>query len=236
MKLLICIAFHYNPERIKYLTQIIDAFLNEYKLDVKIIVDTNTFDYENPKVKVHPHEELYHPFHLTWVHRRHIKEKINEFDCFMYIEDDMYLPFENFQNYLENFKILWPEYVPSFVRIEQKNGLDFISDIPEKQPLKQISIGDKDFNEFKFPYNYHAFWIMPQKELKETMKDDFVRLSDGREFAAMFTGWELGKKALVELENGEISNKSYSYHLPNNYALSDSKNGKLKPEEIFLYE
>lgn len=239
MKLLVCIAFHYSPERIKYLTQVIDAFLNEYKVDLNLIVDTNTFDLEyynkHENIQVFVQQNLQHPFHLTWMHRQHIKDGIDRYTHFMYIEDDMYLSFENFKNYLENFKILWPEYVPSFVRIEKKDGLDFISDIPEKQPLNEITIGGKKFNEFKFPYNYHAFWIMPKKELKESMKDNFVRLSDGREFAAMYTGWDLGKKALVELENGTISKKSYSYHLPNNYALAEgAPNGNIKPEEIFI--
>jgi hypothetical protein len=239
MKLLICIAFHYNPDRIKYLTRVIDAFLNEYKVDLKLIVDTNTFDLEHynkhENIQVFVHEKLNHPFHLTWMHRKHIKENINLYDCFMYVEDDMYLPFENFKNYLENFKILWPKYVPSFVRIEQKDGHDFISDVPEKQPLNKVSIGGKEFNEFKFPFNYHAFWLLPQKELKGSMKDNFVSLSDGREFAAMYTGWELGKKALVELDGGLISKKSYSYHLPNNYALSEGHpNGKIKIDEIFI--
>jgi hypothetical protein len=240
MKLLICIAFHYNPDRIKYLTQIIDAFLNEYKIDLKLIVDTNVFPAKgfsdiSQKAEVIVHENLAHPFHLTWLHRKHIKDNIDNYDCFAYFEDDMYLPFENFKNYLENFRLLWPKYVPSFVRIEQKDRQDFISDVPEKQPFNKVSIGGKEFNEFKFPFNYHAFWIMPQKELKESMKNDFTRLSDGREFAAMYTGWEIGKTALVELEDGMISKKSYSYHLPNNYALAEGHpNGKIKVEEIFI--
>lgn len=239
MKLLVCIAFHYNPDRIKYLSQIVYALLNEYTIPLKIVIDTNTKDLldkeEFKSCQIIIHEKLDHPFHLTWMHRVHVKASLDYFNCFMYLEDDIYLPFKNFQNYLESFEILWPDHVPSFVRIEQKDNQDFISDIPERQQLKRISINGKEFNEFKFPYNYHAFWIMPQRELKETMKPDFARLSDGREFAAMYTGWELGKKALIELDNGIISKKCYSYHLPNNYALSHATpNGKIKPEEIFI--
>jgi hypothetical protein len=107
--------------------------------------------------------------------------------------------------------------------------------VPEKQRIDTINIGGKWFHGFPFPINYHAFWIMPQKELKESMKDNFVQYTDGREFASMYVGWELGKKALVEIEKGKISKKSYSYHLPNNYALSvGHPNGKIKPEEIFI--
>ncbi len=176
--LLICIAFHYAPERIKYLDKVLNELLTNYHGNIHIIIDTNTFDLEplnsNGRIQVFVHENLEHPFHLTWMHRKHIKHSIDAFDNFMYVEDDMLIPYENYLNYLENFKLLWPNYVPSFVRIEQKDGENFISDIPEQQELNKVEIGGKSFNEFKFPYNYHAFWIMPQKELKETMKDDFV--------------------------------------------------------------
>ncbi len=233
--LLVCIAFHYSPERVKYLNKVILNFIINYG-DVDIIIDTNeevTTFYKN--VKYVTHDNLAHPFYLTWCHRQHIKDNIDKYENFMYVEDDMYVPFENYVNYLENFKILYPKYVPSFVRIEKAEGEEFISDITTKQNLDSIMVGDKWFHAFPFPINYHAFWIMPQKELKESMKENFEQYTDGREFAAMYVGWELGKKALVEIEKGKISKKCYSYHLPNNYALSrESVNGKIKPEEIFI--
>lgn len=241
--LLICIAFHYVPDRIKYLLEVLDSFVLEYNIDLYIIIDTNSpvkieglkhFLYKD-KIKVVVHKDLKHPFHLTWCHRKHIKDNIDNYDNFMYIEDDIYLPFENYLNYLENFKILYPKYVPGFVRIEKKEAFKFISDVPKKQIREEVGIGGKQFHSFPFPINYHAFWIMPSKELKESMKDNFVQYTDGREFAAMYVGWELGKSVMVELENGLISNKCYSYHLPNNYALSEGHpNGKIKIQEVFI--
>lgn len=234
--LLICIAFHYNPERLKYLTEVINNFVDGYDCELDIIVDTNTNWMDGLSihgVKFFFNENLEHPFHLTWVHRKHIKENIDNYDNFLYIEDDMLLPYENYLNYLENFKTLYPYAVPSFVRIERKDGQDYISDIPKTQQLQIVNKGGKQFHAFPFPYNYHAFWIMPAKELKDSMKSDFVKLSDGREFGAMYVGWELKKPAMVEIENGLVSKKCYSYHLPNNYALGDGENGKIKPENIF---
>jgi hypothetical protein len=237
--LLVCISAHYNPDRTKYLEEVIYKLRSTYKVSLDIIIDTQTFNYEHlnnsENMQVFVHQNLKHPFHLTWCHREHIKNSIDRYKNFMYIEDDMDVPFENYQNYLENFKILYPKYVPSFVRIEKKDGEEFISDIPTVQNLDAIKIGEKWFHIFPFPINYHAFWIMPQKALKESLKNNFVQYTDGREFAAMYVGWELGKQALVELDNGLISKKCYSYHLPNNYALSvGHPNGKIKPEDIFI--
>jgi FAD/FMN-containing dehydrogenase len=237
--LLICISAHYNPDRVKYLDHVIHMIIRNYTGTFDIIIDTQSFDYEHynnrENIQVFVHQNLKHPFHLTWCHRKHIKDSIDHYENFMYIEDDMYVPFENYLNYLENFKILYPKYVPSFVRIEEANGDKFISDIPEKQRLDSINVGGKWFHRLPFLMNYHAFWIMPQKELKESMKPNFEQYTDGREFAAMYVGWELGKPTLIELEKGLISKKCYSYHLPSNYALSkESKNGKIKPEDIFI--
>lgn len=237
--LLVCIAFHYNhpSDRIDYILEVIRNYQNNYN-SFDIIIDTNSKYIEHTlrieNVKVALHENLQHPFHLTWMHRKHIKDNIDNYDNFMYVEDDMLVPYENYLNYLENFKLLWPRAVPSFVRIEENNGEQFISDVPKQQQLHIHHINGKQFHSFTFPYSYHAFWIMPAKELKETMNNEFVQLSDGREFAASHVAWGLNKMPMVELENGQISKKCYSYHLPNNYATSPgTPNGKIKPENIF---
>lgn len=232
--LLICICCHYSPERIQFLIQVINNFRDNYKMPFDIIIDTNVdvdkLESEDIGIynnqKVYSHTKLEHPFHLTWTHRQHIKDNIGNYDNFMYVEDDILLPYENYLNYLENFKLLWPAFVPSFIRVERE---EFVADIHEKQKLENIFIGGKDFALLRPLINYHGFWIMPQKELKETMKDDFVKLSDGREFAASYVAWTLGKQTLVEIEDNKISKKCWSYHLPNN-----APNVNLKVEEIFI--
>lgn len=237
--LLICICFHYVEERLPYLSKLLDNFFLNFKCPIKVIVDTN---YKGDYISLDDRIEIVyhnmtkeHPFMLTAKHRKHIMENIDNYDIFSYFEDDILLPYENYSNYLENFKILYPKFVPSFIRIEEKNGEEYVSDVLEKQPLSIIRVEGKEFAALPFPQNYHGFWIMPQKELKESIKEDFTKLSDGREFNAMWTGWGLGKPALVEIDNGQVSRKSYSYHLPNNYTNAEGlKNGKIKAKEIFI--
>lgn len=246
--LLITIAYHHEPGRLVYLKMLFDNFCS-YQCSFDIIIDTNTTSWCNDfpiaslfNTKIIEHNNLSHPFHLTWIHRRHIKDNIDKYDVLMYLESDMYVPFENYLNYLESFKLLWPTCVPSFVRIERKDGVDYISDAPEKLRLSELnkaSVNLRNFASLRFPFSYNAFWIMPAKQLKEIMPADFVRYTDGREYAAMFVGWELGKNPMVEIveENGRpvVSEKCYSYHLPNNYALSEgSPNGKIKIKELFI--
>lgn len=237
MRLLVCVAFHYSPDRVKYLTEVIQGF-TKYEIEVNIIIDTNI--YQPPlllsNIGIITHDNLQHPFHLTSFHRQHFKAFVNDYDYFMYIEDDILLPWEAFKNYIDNFPLLWSKnYVPSFIRIEEAEGVQYVSDVVKKQTLNIIEIGGKQFTHLQFPNDYHGFWIMPQKELKESMTADFTKLSDSREGNAMFAGWGLGKTTLVEIKDNLISPLCYSYHLPNNYAMSkESIQARFKPNEIFL--
>lgn len=245
--LLICIPFHqaFDIKRTRILLDNIGAYTFKYGCSVDIIIDTNESPFvgitKNSIVEIFEHKTLAHPFHLTSFHRQHFKDNIENYKNFMYIEDDMLLPYQNYLSYLEKFRFLWPGFVPSFVRIEKKDTIEYISDIPERHNLTKniIEINGRIFTSFKFPHNYHAFWIMPQKELRESMTEDFTTLSDFREKNASYPSWQLHKPPLVELEKIDgkyfIKKDCYSYHLPNNYALSpDSPNAKLTPEEIFI--
>lgn len=219
-KLLACIACHNPATRIDILKHTIKV-LNEYEMPIHIIVDVNTINNNtrndiDADVTIH---SLKHPYQLTWIHREHMVNLIDDFDYFMYLEDDMGVPFDAFKNYIENFKLLWPDYIPSFVRIEDKDGQQYITDCTEKQSkLKIFRYKGKEWINLTNPY--HAFWIMPQKELKQVMTSRFNRLETWREYAASYPMWELSKKPLVEIKDGQISPLYYSYHITNNYATN----------------
>jgi hypothetical protein len=141
----------------------------------------------------------------------------------MYLEDDMDLPYENFMNYLENFNMMWPHFVPSFVRVESDAaGELFSSDhlLVHKLQWSQLAhAGPKKFMRLHMDYN--ALWIMPRDALIPTIKDCFARWEVNgyiRETAASYILWELNVPALYEVNSdGKISEKCYVYHLPNNY-------------------
>ena len=239
MSLLVCIVFHHSKVGEVHLNRILDAFQNEYKTPVSVIIDTNTQDiwYLNRgNVKVVVHDNLEHPFHLTWMHRSHIKEAINDYDTFMYVEHDMYVPYINYLNYLDNFKILFPDYIPSFVRIEEKDGEKYCIDIIRglQKKLVVTKIRGKDFT--VLGNMYHAFWIMPKQELLSTLSPDFVRVSEKREDASSYPRVDLNKVGMVEIENELISEKCFAYHLTNNYVeIPHTRFGKIKLKDIFLW-
>lgn len=241
-KLLVCISHHSTPGRAQYLEEILKG-LQLYQMQVNIIIDTNvhTGKYNEDGIKVLVHENMEHPFHLTWQHRAHMQANIDKYDWFMYIEDDMFVPWECFENYMNNFKLLWDSFVPSFVRIEQANGKQYITDAVNFERVYEqdiIRTNNKMFYTLKNPY--HAFWIMPKTELKETMIPNFVRVDQSREHAASYPMWELFRKPVVEIYKGEsgqyyVNHKCYSYHLANNYAISnETPYAKIEAKKLFI--
>ena len=242
-KLLISIPHHFNPERIEYLNSILRRFLS-YRIDTTIFIDTNSSDTilalpNDERIRIHIHKQLKHPFHLTWFHRQYMQNYIDEFDYFMYIEDDIDLPFENFVEYSNNFALLWPKYIPSFIRIEEKDNTQYVVDQQKAQKIDKsmiVQTNNKKFILLQRPY--HAFWIMPQKELKQTIDKNFVKYNICREMAASYPIQELKKTPLVMLDKSDkISSLCYSYHLPNTYVNivgEEHKFGRIKLEDLIV--
>lgn len=229
--LLVCISFHYVPEKLQYLKSIINRFCN-YPMHVDIIVDSNVY-FELEGVTLIVNDNLNHPYDLTWMHRKHIKNNIDAYDYFMYVEDDMDIPFENFKNYITSFSKLWTQgFVPSFIRIEKFNGNEYVVDVTDQQCSNKIfKIDNTDYIVLSQPY--HAFWILPNKELKETLIPDFLNIGGTREEAAWYPGHRLSKKQVVLVQNGQVSPLCYSYHLSNNYSsFPPTPFGKIQADKI----
>lgn len=228
-KILVCIAFHYVESRIEYVKSVLRNY-STYDADIDIIVDTNVAVDLN--AQVHVHSSLAHPHHLTRAHRDWFLNNINLYDYFMYVEDDMLVPYAAFKEYTLNFDALWQVgCVPSFIRVEYFDGKKFITDLTGLHTINKVAINGKFFG--ALPEPYHAFWIMPKKQLQESITPDFATLDMSRELAASYPMWGLGKTPMVRIENNQISELSYSYHLANNYASNpDTCFGKIEVKDI----
>lgn len=239
--LLICISHHSTPGRLDFLRQTLLAF-KDYQEELDIIIDTQVVGLQIPDlpwddISIISHVSLAHPFHLTWQHRRHFKDRLVCYANFLYIEDDIRLPSAHFRRYQANFPLLWPNAVPSFVRIEEQNGVQMCLDQTKPQICQPIEVAGRLFCALQQPY--HGFWLMPRAELAASMSDAFTRLSTCRETAASFPMWELGKTPLVQIEqvagHYQIHPECFAFHLPNNYSREpESPHGKIPVKEIFV--
>lgn len=233
-KLLVCIAFHYAEHRIPYLKLVVEEFDN-YKIPFTVIIDTNSEATENIEflkkehINVVVHSNLAHPFHLTSQHKFHILNYIDLYDWFLYIEDDMVLPYNNFFQFTKKFKDLWPKYIPGFIRVEQYNGPDsdkFSPDIMiEINNGMVVEVDNKKYVNMPYHYNYHAFWILPKEAIKDAIieigEQAFLEVTENRERSASFVIWVLNVPCLLSIdENGKLDSSCLSYHTPNNYPHS----------------
>jgi len=252
MNIAVHIAFFYLENRLKYMTQILGN-LSEIAAehDVSVYVYTNktfspnqSFDriklkpiYVNfPKIpfakkfqRFLPHsiKKYIDPYYLTWIHRKVVKDMIDDYDVQIYLEDDIGFTIETLQYWL-TYKSICIEngYNLGFLRVEldERSGRWYCTDITEL-PDRVIELGGRLFA--YFPGVYSAFWIYDREELKRFAATG--RWVEHREpiRAAAAVGWhgrDLGmyKGTIVPVNKVEentyvVSNESRVHHLPNNY-------------------
>jgi hypothetical protein len=168
--------------------------INSYPFQTNIIVDTNNENITNflkryKNVHVFVHKTLYHPHHLTCIHRQHFMNNMDNYDIFYYTEDDIIVPPENFNDYLEKIEYMFPKYVPCYVRLEWSNiKKTFMAlDIHQKENIYTsdiINLKNKKYFSPKLPY--HGFWILSTKFLKNLDLSVFKVFSSYREHLAAF--------------------------------------------------
>lgn len=239
-KILLCIPFFYKMERLEYLKKVLDEYLYNYvDYDMTIVIDTNKkklkdviFMCYNDKynIIINVHDNLEHNYLLTWQHRNYMCKYKDDFDIFIYSEDDMLIPYINFVDYMDKFDALWEQNcIPNFIRVEEYNGVLYNPDNLYSTKIKAAySVQNKLYYGLNNPHD--AFWIMPKNAFNESI--DLFNIDkptlncstggfdcDLRTRIANYPIMALGKTALVEItQNLQIAKTCYAYHLPNNYA------------------
>jgi hypothetical protein len=178
MKMCVHVPFFYKEDRLQYLTNLIDEY-NNFDIHVDIFIHSNKsldlrklVGYSNGNLKVIKHSLfnylLYKDrnYYLTWQPRKLMKKQVNEYDYFLYSEDDILVPLKAFKYWLENNNICSSiNATVGFLRVETKDGEEYLSDITS-------SIGSKlELKSKKFAINnispYCAFWIYDKKQMSE---------------------------------------------------------------------
>jgi len=238
--MLIHIAFHYNSGRLKYLQEVI-ATINKYEFrQIHIVIDTNDGVLESwvqklsfPSLvtyQVVTHSSLSHPFLLTWQHREHIGEQRENYEYFMYLEDDIAVSYESLQYWRTDSILLFPQgKIRGFIRseINAKNEIvstDYFKNVRCKEVL---CLGRKAFIRPKNPYQ--GFWVYSKLQLNVFISSrcwEDANHSDWavRERASAGMIWLNSDKhnLVVPMQDFRIPDYVLVRHLPNNYALDDN--------------
>ena len=236
MKITKHISFYFIIDRIIYINNIIDA-TNKYEYTTDIFIHTNNIDlqermlnnYTNGYIKIIYHDlSNINPFYLTWKCRELLQQQRNEYDIFMYIEDDILVPYKAIQYWLEYNQILLEmNYNLGFLRIEVEDGIEYITDLFGEKFDTIINL-----NETKYCVNnknpYCAFWIYNKNEFNNFVNSKYYNINnirgyDIREQSAIglhgiYTHYY--KNTLIPIVNNKLIEECKIYHMPNNYVLN----------------
>jgi len=239
MKITKHISFFYLEHRIIYINSIIDE-TNKYKYRTDIFIHTNnpeleinTFNnYSNGTINIIYHNlSDIHPYYLTWKCRELLQKQKDDYDIFMYIEDDILVPTNALEYWLEyNEKLIELNYNLGFLRIEVDNKNDeYITDIYDKFDTSIILDIDiycvNNKNEFNKFINsaYYSF-----------NNDNFYGIREYSAFGLHGLNMSWYKNTLIPIKNNKLIIECKIYHMQNNYVNDNTTRfAKIKFNEGF---
>jgi hypothetical protein len=257
-RLLVCVAAHFSPHRLPYLDAVLRRFLLTYPAPVHVALHTNNASalavhidglvdlapaVSARAVSVHAVSGLAHPYLLTWAHRRTVADAAaaGAYDVFMYVEDDIDVPYAAYVRHLENLDLLWPSASPAFLRSEvgsasgQEDGGVIVNpdnlNTTTRLTTSLVKVGGRLFAR---PANaYWAGWVLRADAVREVIAaadarkpgiPHFFEPVNGlyvRPHAALLAQHGAGRVGVVELTADASGTHPAGVvrHLPNTYVV-----------------
>ncbi len=240
-KLVIHITFFYIEDRIQYINRIIDE-TNKYKCTTDIFIHTNVnnlktddfHSYLNGKLHIMYHDlGATHPHYLSWMYRNLIKNQKDDYDVFIYIEDDMLVKWNVIEYWLKYHpKLVEKGYNLGFVRIEtDNNNIEYITDLTTQKLDTFVNIDDVEYCvNTKNPYC--AFWIYDKTEFQRFVNSRYfdcnnvpnynygIREKSAIGLHGLGTQWYTN--TVIPLVDRKLIDDCKIYHMPNNYVQNMS--------------
>jgi hypothetical protein len=246
MKITKHISFFFIEDRLKYVNRII-AETNNYKYTTDIFIHTNQVfeykllqEYKNGSLNVIVHDLTdIHPFKLTWKPRDLLKHQKDDYDIFIYVEDDILIPKEAIEYWLKyNEQVIAVNRNLGFLRIEidDKND-EYISDLWKHQFLRNIV----DINGDRYCVNdfnpYCAFWIYNKTEfnrfvdshhydVNNVFNNTYYEMRESSAIGLHGIGMNWYIHTVIPMDNDNKLNPACRvYHMPNNYVNESGDRG-----------
>ena len=222
-----------NSKKLINFKKILKSFLSISK-NTFIFVHTNQkkimLPFNNVK-KIYHNLDNDNPLRLTWKSRELIYKQRNNFDYFIYAEDDCFFTKKNFKYWLKYSKILTKYNLNTgFIRTEisPKRKQIWTVDLYEKL-YRHIYIKGKKYIVLNNPY--FAMWIMDKRLLNKFIKskfwdlknwrglNSFTKLYDREKSAVGWHGLNMDKfdATVVPYINNKILNDCFFPHQSNKY-------------------
>ena len=149
----------------------------ENTYDKKLLEDVAKMDLEEGVVvKIDKSIPPHHPFYLTTVHRKQIEECVEDYDWFLYTEDDNLVPFETMKQIVTSMEPIYEKtgYLIGPTRmVFDKDKNVFYSDIQKssrREDVIKVFDGDDGYGScyiIKPTNTYSGCWMYPKNIMKE---------------------------------------------------------------------
>lgn len=238
LKMIAHVAFHLDKSRFAYVVEVANQLRRIPVERLDIFIDSNKdetaslMDSFGVTAEVCLAEDLDHPYKLTWAHREHMRARLDDYDVFMYVEDDIFIPAATFSYWLaEKERLKKHGFLPGFLRVElDRAGRVMASDYEAHVSRdKIIELDNRKYLATHRPYQ--ACWLYDKEMMEQFVGSDsfqsgyegYVKIGSIRENAAIGMAYHappegFSSRHLLALnERGEISSETFVFHLPSNY-------------------
>ena len=221
MKILVAIA-NFGTKNAMYLEKVLDEYRSMARFSIDIVVFSNIPKDLGPDVEVIVGLPTKDPWSLPFGHKALFAERMQQYDLFIYSEDDTLITERNIDAFVKMTRILPEKYIAGFLRYEiSETGRKYYNDFHNRfhwDPNSVLKIG-----EYIFAYytNEHsACFILTQGQLQKAINSGGFLLPPrkGRygmpETAATDPYTQCGLKKLICISH---LNDFCVHHLPNVY-------------------
>ena len=242
MKITRHLTYYYDENtksRIKYINNTINEINNGiYKTDIYIhtnyLFQKDLLNNNNKGIVEIVVHKLLNPMYLPWKCRDLLKKQKDEYDIFMYHEDDILVPNEAINYWLKYKDLVMKEnYNLGFFRIEKdKNGIEYTTD-NSTMPGEYSNYLTKgiNLNDIEYIINdqnpYCAFWIYDKNEFTKFINSHLYDINNIRGYGeressaiglhGLFQNTNWYKGTIVPIIDNMLIKSCRIYHLTNNY-------------------
>lgn len=173
MKVMVNIIYYFNDQK-TYLNQLIKEY-SEYPYTVDIFIHSNKNNlkdidkdsYNNGQIVIKKYNLFLRYFlfrnkgyYLTWAPRKFIKKNMENYEYFIFSDDDILIPKEAFKHWIRKKDELFKKkQIPGFILLEKdESGTEYALGYDQKKFLNKIQVGNSEYY-INDNHKYMACWI-----------------------------------------------------------------------------
>ena len=166
MKILVAIA-SYGTQQDHYLQKLLQSY-RSMPFDVHIIVLSNLDKQLGPEIELKIGLPTNNPWSLPYGHKQLFADRLNDYDLFIYSEDDMLISERNLRAFVGSCALLRDDEIPGFIRTEfDEQGNEYFCDAFDQWHWEPHSVVERSGQTYaSFSNEHSACYMVTREQLK----------------------------------------------------------------------